>query len=167
MNKALYLGIAMYAASPFASAADPQGQPGVSAAALGQQIIRAGEQASTFGSVENFTGRARVDPLFAPNEHINASLAYVTFDPNARSAWHTHPAGQRLVVTAGVGLTQEWGKPVHVIRPGDLVWCPPGVKHWHGAAPNTAMTHLAMSGYVDGKSVTWMEKVTDEQYSAR
>ena len=132
-----------------------------------QQITPAGELASTFGSADNFTGRARVDPLFPPDENLNASLAYVTFDPGARSAWHTHPAGQRLVVTAGVGLTQEWGKPVQVIRPGDTVWCPPGVKHWHGAASNVAMTHLAMTGNVDGKSVTWMEKVTDAQYNAR
>jgi quercetin dioxygenase-like cupin family protein len=154
-------------AAPFASAADPQGRPGTPAETPAQQITHAGEQASTFGSVENFTGRARVDPLFSPNENINASLAYVTFDPGARSAWHTHPAGQRLVVTTGVGLTQEWGKPVQVIRAGDVVWCPPGVKHWHGAAPNTAMTHLAMTGSADGKSVTWMEKVTDQQYNAR
>jgi quercetin dioxygenase-like cupin family protein len=166
-NKSLFIGIAMCAAALFASAADPQVRSASSAANSAQQITRAGDQASTFGSVENFTGRARVDPLFSPNENINASLAYVTFDPGARSAWHMHPAGQRLVVTAGVGLTQELGKPVQVIRPGDVVWCPPGVKHWHGAAPNTAMTHLAMSGYVDGKSVIWMEKVTDEQYNAR
>jgi quercetin dioxygenase-like cupin family protein len=152
----LLLGAALGAAASFAGAASAQ-----------QQIVRAGDQAATFGSAETFTGRARVDRLFAPNEHINASLAYVAFDPGARSAWHTHPAGQRLVVTSGVGLTQEWGKPVQVIRPGDVVWCPPGVKHWHGATPNSAMTHLAQSGYVDGKSVTWMEKVTDEQYNAR
>ena len=167
MHRALVLAVAMCATTPFASSADPQVRPGLSDAAPGQQITRAGEQASTFGAAENFTGHARVDPLFSPNETIHASLAYVTFDPGARSAWHTHPAGQRLVVTAGVGLTQEWGKAVKVIRPGDVVWCPPGVKHWHGAAPNTSMTHLAMSGYVDGKSVTWMEKVTDEQYNAR
>jgi len=148
-----------------ATSADAQAQPGILAAAAAQQITRAGERASTLGAAENFTGRARVDPLFAPNESINASLAYVTFDPGARSAWHTHPAGQRLVVTAGVGLTQEWGKTAQVIRPGDVVWCPPGVKHWHGAAPDTAMTHLAMGASIDGKSVTWMEKVTDEQYA--
>jgi quercetin dioxygenase-like cupin family protein len=157
----------MCATTPFASSADPQGRPQTSASAPAQQITRAGEQASIFGAAENFTGRARVDPLFSPNETINASLAYVSFDPGARSAWHTHPAGQRLVVTAGVGLTQEWGKAVQVIRPGDTVWCPPGVKHWHGATPHSAMTHLAMSGHVDGKTVTWMEKVTDEQYNAR
>ena len=108
-----------------------------------------------------------VTPLFAPNESNHASGAYVTFEPGARSAWHTHPAGQRLVVTSGIGLTQEWGKPVQVRREGDVGWCPPDVKHGHGAAPNAAMTHLAVGRSVDGKSVTWMEKVTDEQYKAR
>ncbi|HEX6094416.1 MAG TPA: cupin domain-containing protein [Dongiaceae bacterium] len=160
------LKIAMCASASITSAAASQSQAGAPAAPT-QQITRAGEQNSTFGPAESFTGRARVDPLFPVNENINASGAYVTFDPGARSAWHTHPAGQRLVVTSGVGLTQEWGKPVQVIRPGDVVWCPPGVKHWHGAAPNTAMTHLAVTGTVDGKSVSWMEKVADEQYNAR
>ena len=106
-------------------------------------------------------------PLFPASAQINASGAYVTFEPGARSAWHTHPAGQRLVVVSGVGLTQEWGKPVQEIRPGDVVVCPPGVKHWHGAAPTTVMTHLAVSGVLDGKTVEWMEKVTDDQYNAR
>jgi|LNFM01.1.fsa_nt_gb 4-carboxymuconolactone decarboxylase len=165
MYRSLVVCVALCAATPMATSADAQAQPGILAAAAAQQITRAGERASTLGAAENFTGRARVDPLFAPNESINASLAYVTFDPGARSAWHTHPAGQRLVVTAGVGLTQEWGKTAQVIRPGDVVWCPPGVKHWHGAAPDTAMTHLAMGASIDGKSVTWMEKVTDEQYA--
>ena len=90
----------------------------------------------------------------------------MTFEPGARSAWHTHPAGQRLVVTNGVGLTQAWGKPVQTIRAGDTVVCPPGVKHWHGAAPTTAMTHLAITGQVDGKTVTWLEKVSDDHYNA-
>ena len=168
MNKCLFLGITMCTAASFASAADPQAKTGALAAspAPTQQITRAGEQAPIYGAAEYFTGRARVDPLFSPNENINASGAYVTFEPGARSAWHTHPAGQRLVVTSGVGLTQEWGKPVQVIRQGDVVWCPPDVKHWHGAAPNSAMTHLAVGRSVDGKSVTWMEKVTDEQYNA-
>jgi 4-carboxymuconolactone decarboxylase len=125
-----------------------------------------GGRASTVAPMDHFTGRARVAPLFPADADINASGAYVTFEPGARSAWHTHPAGQRLVVTSGVGLTQEWGKPVLEIRPGDVVWCPPGVKHWHGAAPTITMTHLAVTGSVDGKSVTWMEKVTDVQYSA-
>jgi 4-carboxymuconolactone decarboxylase len=130
-----------------------------------QQITRAGTRPSTFGSIDNFTGRVRVDPLFRASSDIHASSGYVTFEPGARSAWHSHPAGQRLVVTSGVGLTQEWGKPVQEIHPGDVVWCPPGVKHWHGAAPTSAMTHLAVTGSADGKSVTWMEKVADEQYN--
>jgi quercetin dioxygenase-like cupin family protein len=126
MYRSLVVCIAICATPPMARSTDVQAQPGSSAAAPAQQITRAGERASTFGAAENFTGRARVDPLFAPNETINASLAYVTFDPGARSAWHTHPAGQRLVVTAGVGLTQEWGKTAQVIRPGDVVWSSTG-----------------------------------------
>jgi len=132
-----------------------------------QEITRAGSQPSSIGPAEFFTGRVRVDPVWPADANINASGALVTFEPGARSAWHTHPAGQRLVVQSGVGLTQEWGKAVQVIRPGDVVWCPPGVKHWHGAAATTAMTHLAVTGTLDGKNVSWMEKVSDEQYSAR
>lgn len=161
MNKTL-LGIAVCAVTPFVNAA---GEANESLAA--QQISRAGTQASVAGPADYFTGRVRVDPLFPASSEINASGAYVTFEPGARSAWHTHPAGQRLVVVAGVGLTQEWGKPVQQIHPGDVIVCPPGVKHWHGAAPTTAMTHLAVSGTVDGKTVEWLEKVTDDQYNAR
>lgn len=129
-------------------------------------IAPAGSQNAVYGPAENFTGRVRVDPLFKPDNDISVSGAYVTFEPGARSAWHTHPAGQRLIVTSGVGLTQQEGQPVQVIRAGDVVSCPAGVKHWHGAAPGSAMTHLAITGIVDGKSVNWMEKVTDEQYHA-
>ncbi len=136
-------------------------------AADGQRITRVGSQASAAGPAEYFTGRARIDPLWPAGDDIHASGAMVTFEPGARSAWHTHPAGQRLVVVSGVGLTQEWGKPVQEIRPGDVVWCPPGVKHWHGASPTTAMTHLAVSGTRDGKNVEWMEKVSDAQYQDR
>lgn len=132
-----------------------------------QEIAPAGSQASVAGPAEFFTGRVRVDPVWPADANINASGAWVTFEPGARSAWHTHPAGQRLVVLSGVGLTQEWGKAVQVIRPGDVVWCPPGVKHWHGAAASTAMTHLAVTGTRDGKNVDWLEKVSNEQYSAR
>lgn len=149
--------------APLALAAEPQANTSAGA----QKITRAGEQASVAGPADWFTGRARIDPVWPADEHINASGGLVTFEPGARSAWHSHPAGQRLMVTAGVGLTQEWGKPVQTIRPGDVVWCPPGVKHWHGAAPDTAMTHLAVTGTVDGKNATWMEKVSDEQYHAR
>jgi quercetin dioxygenase-like cupin family protein len=130
-----------------------------------QQIRQAGTQPSAAGPASFFTGHVRVDPLSPANDTINASSAYVTFEPGARSAWHTHPRGQYLVVTSGVGLTQEWEKPVQTIRPGDIVWCPPGVKHWHGATPATAMTHLAITGTVDGKNVNWMEKVSDAQYT--
>ncbi|NQD81177.1 cupin domain-containing protein [Pseudomonas sp. CrR14] len=129
-----------------------------------QQIIRGGEQASIAGSEQFFTGRVRIDPIWPADEHISASGALITFEPAARSAWHTHPAGQRLVVSSGVGLTQEWGKPIQVVRPGDVVWCPPGVKHWHGAAPTTAMSHIAVTATLDGQNVDWMEKVSDEQY---
>lgn len=132
-----------------------------------QQIMRAGTQSSFFGPAANFTGRVRVDPLFPSDADIPAAGAYVTFEPGARSAWHIHPAGQRLVVISGVGLTQQWGKPVQEVRAGDVVVCPAGIKHWHGAAPTTAMTHLAVSGLKDGKSVEWKEKVSDDQYNAR
>ncbi|GKT20436.1 cupin domain-containing protein [Acidovorax sp. SUPP3334] len=144
-----------------AGAAEPQ-----SSATSAQQIAHAGSQPSAAGPEAFFTGRVRVDPAWPADAGINASGAYVTFEPGARSAWHSHPKGQRLVVVSGTGLTQEWGKPMQAIRPGDVVWCPPGVKHWHGASPTTAMTHLAVTGAAeDGKNVEWMEKVTDAQYT--
>jgi quercetin dioxygenase-like cupin family protein len=147
-----------------AGAADAQ----TNAPAASQEIVRAGSQASLQGPAEYFTGRVRVDPVWAANADINSTGGLVTFEPGARSAWHTHPRGQRLVVMSGVGLTQEWGKPAQVLRPGDVVWCPPGVKHWHGAGPTTAMTHLHVTGTEpDGRNVTWLEKVSDEQYNAR
>lgn len=121
---------------------------------------------AVYGSSDNFSGRVRVEALFAADHDISVSAACVTFEPGARSAWHTHPAGQRLIVTSGIGLTQQEGQPVRVIRPGDVVSCPPGVRHWHGAAPGSTMTHLAITGVVNGKSVKWMEKVNDEQYNA-
>ncbi|HZW14042.1 MAG TPA: cupin domain-containing protein [Noviherbaspirillum sp.] len=138
-----------------------------SASPSAQQITRAGSQPSAAGPAANFTGQVRVDMMWPADDGINASGALVTFEPGARSAWHTHPAGQRLVVVSGMGLTQEWGKPVQEIRPGDVVWCPPDIKHWHGAAPKTAMTHLAVTGTKDGKNVEWMEKVSDDQYNSR
>ncbi|RYF68384.1 MAG: cupin domain-containing protein [Comamonadaceae bacterium] len=145
-----------------ACAAEPSAAP-----AGGQQIARAGSTPAAVGPDATFTGRVRVEPLWTANPQITASGAYVTFEPGARSAWHTHPAGQRLLVVSGVGRTQEWGKPVQELRAGDTVWCPPGVKHWHGASPTAAMTHLAVSGSLDGKNVEWMEKVSDDQYTAR
>jgi quercetin dioxygenase-like cupin family protein len=141
-------------------------QPGEAGAqtAQSQTIARAGTQPAAIGPAEYFTGRVRVQPLLTPKAPSNYTGAYVTFEPGARSAWHTHPAGQQLIVTAGVGRTQEWDGPVVEIRPGDVVWCPPGVKHWHGASPREAMTHIALTGTIDGKNVEWMEKVSDEQY---
>jgi quercetin dioxygenase-like cupin family protein len=165
MNSKL-LRLAACAALVHVGAADAAG-PQAGAAAAAQEITRAGAQPSLAGPSDYFTGRVRVDPVWPANEDITASGGLVTFEPGARSAWHTHPEGQRLVVLSGVGLTQEWGKPVQAIRPGDVIWCPPGIKHWHGAAPTTAMTHLAVTGTADGKNVTWMEKVSDEQYDAR
>jgi len=129
-------------------------------------ITRSGSQPASAGPAENFTGDVRVQPLFGAQETAPYTGAYVTFQPAARSAWHTHPAGQRLVVTEGVGRTQQEGGPVEEIRAGDVVWCPPGVMHWHGASPDTAMTHLALTGIRDGQGVEWLEKVTDEQYHA-
>jgi quercetin dioxygenase-like cupin family protein len=131
------------------------------------EIKRSGSQPSAKGPAENFTGTVRVDPLFPAIEPMRASAAYVTFEPGARSAWHTHPLGQRLIVTAGFGRTQVWGGPVEEIRPGDVVICPAGVKHWHGASPTTAMTHIAIQEAKDGKVVDWLEKVSDEQYGGR
>jgi quercetin dioxygenase-like cupin family protein len=127
-------------------------------------ITRAGTQPPIAGPAAAFTGKVRVDPLFAPHAPSTGSGACVTFEPGARSAWHTHPAGQVLIVTAGAGRVQRWGGPVQEIRPGDVVWTPPGVRHWHGAAPSTPVTHIAIQDSVDGRNVEWMEKVSDEQY---
>lgn len=129
-----------------------------------QEISRVDERSSIKGPEEFFTGTARVDPLFPANETANYSGAYVTFEPGSRSAWHTHPAGQHIVVTSGVGRTGTWDGHIAEIKAGDVIWCPPGVKHWHGAAPHTAMTHMVVTGVRDGKAVVWAEKVTDAQY---
>ena len=130
-----------------------------------QSVAVAGTQPSVKGPAEFFTGQVRVDPLFASKAAAPYSGAFVTFEPGARSNWHTHPTGQHLIVTSGVGRTGTWGGAVTEIRAGDVVWCPPGVKHWHGAAPTTAMTHIALTGTVDGKNVEWMERVSDAQYA--
>ena len=132
-----------------------------------QTITRAGSQPSVKGSSDYFTGNVRVDPLFPAKDAAPFSGAYVTFEPGARSAWHIHPTGQHLIVTAGVGRTGEWGGRVEEIKTGDVIWCSPTVKHWHGASPTTAMTHIAITGTLNGKSVEWMEKVTDAQYNGK
>jgi len=128
------------------------------------KITRSGTQPSTKGPDQYFTGTVRVDPLFQANGPSRASGARVSFEPGARTAWHTHPVGQTLIVTAGSGWIQQWGGPIEEIRQGDVVWIPPGVKHWHGATATTGMTHIAIQEQVDGKAVEWMEKVSDEQY---
>jgi quercetin dioxygenase-like cupin family protein len=129
-------------------------------------ITRSGSQPSGKGSTEYFTGAVRVDPLLEAPDPARVVGASVTFEPGARTAWHTHPLGQTLIVTAGCGRVQRWGGPIEEIRPGDVIWFPPGEKHWHGAAPTTAMTHIAIQERLDGKTVDWMEKVSDEQYVA-
>jgi quercetin dioxygenase-like cupin family protein len=128
------------------------------------EITRNGSAPSAKGPADWFTGTVRIDPLFGANEARRGSSAAVTFEPGARTAWHTHPLGQTLIVTAGLGRVQREGGPIEEIRPGDIVWFPPGEKHWHGASATTAMTHMAIQEHVDGKVVDWMEHVTDDQY---
>ena len=127
-------------------------------------IKRVGSQPSARGPADWFTGTVRIDPLFQAPDPARAVGASVTFEPGARTAWHTHPLGQTLLVTAGCGLAQREGGPIEVIRPGDVVWFVPGEKHWHGATPTTAMTHIAVQEQLGGRTVDWMEKVSDEQY---
>jgi quercetin dioxygenase-like cupin family protein len=129
-------------------------------------IKRSGSQPSSKGSVQWFTGSVRIDPLFQAPAPARVFGASVTFEPGARTAWHTHPLGQTLIVTAGCGWVQREGGPVEEVRSGDVVWFPPGEKHWHGATATTAMTHIAIVEQLDGKAVDWMEKVTDEEYQA-
>lgn len=128
------------------------------------EIKRNGTQPSGKGSDEYFTGTVRVDPLFEAPEPARARGASVTFEPGARTAWHTHPLGQTLIVTAGYGLAQRWGGEIEEIRPGDVIWFAPNEKHWHGASATNSMTHIAIQEALDGKAVEWLEKVSDEQY---
>jgi len=127
-------------------------------------IKRAGSRPSSKGPADWFTGSVRIDPLLDPPDPARVAGASVTFEPGARTAWHTHPLGQSLIVTSGCGLAQRWGGPIEQIRPGDVIWFAPGEKHWHGATPTTAMTHIAVQEKLEGKAVEWLEKVSDEQY---
>ena len=129
-------------------------------------IKRSGSQTFGKGPAEYFTGMVRFAPLFEAPDPARVQGASVTFEPGARTAWHTHPLGQNLIVTAGCGRVQRWGGPIEEIRPGDVVSILPGEKHWHGAAPTTSMTHIAIQEQLDGKIADWMEKVSDEQYQA-
>jgi quercetin dioxygenase-like cupin family protein len=131
------------------------------------EINRSGSRPSSKGPADWFTGTVRIDPLFAANAPARAAGNAVTFEPGARTAWHTHPLGQTLIVTFGSGLAQREGGPIEEIRPGDVVWFEPGEKHWHGASPAAAMQHIAINEALDGKAVDWLEKVSDEQYNDR
>jgi quercetin dioxygenase-like cupin family protein len=128
------------------------------------EITRNGSRPSSKGPEEYFTGSVRVDPVFQVGDPIRVNAGSVTFEPGARTAWHTHPLGQTLIITAGLGWVQTEGGPIEDVRPGDVVWFPPGEKHWHGATPTTGMTHIAVQESLNGKNVDWMEKVSDEQY---
>jgi len=149
-----------------ARAASRAGAPPVASREDSQtiSITRSGSQPSAKGPAEYFTGSVRVDYLFKANDSSRVSGAFVTFEPGARTAWHTHPVGQILIVTAGSGWVQQWGGQIQEIRQGDVVWIPPGQKHWHGATATTGMAHIAIQEHLDGKAVEWMEKVSDEQY---
>ncbi|MFZ3584517.1 (R)-mandelonitrile lyase [Loktanella sp. DJP18] len=128
------------------------------------KIMRAGSQPSGPGPADYFTGQVRIDPLFTAEAPSRSASALVMFEPGARTAWHTHPAGQALIVTAGMGRVQREGDPIEEIRPGDVVWFPAGEKHWHGASPQTAMSHIAVQESIDGSPVTWLEQVSDADY---
>jgi quercetin dioxygenase-like cupin family protein len=127
-------------------------------------IQRPGSRPSSPGPADYFSGRVRIDPLFQAPAPARAAGARVTFEPGARTAWHTHPLGQTLIVTDGCGRAQRWGGPIEELRPGDVVWFPPGEKHWHGAGPATAMTHIAIQEQLDGKTADWLEQVSEAQY---
>jgi 4-carboxymuconolactone decarboxylase len=149
-----------------AIAASGSGAPKVASSEDSQtiRITRSGSQPSAKGSVEYFTGAVRIDSRFQQSDPARVGGGIVTFEPGARTAWHAHPLGQTLIVTAGAGLIQQWGGPIQEMKQGDVVWIPPGVKHWHGATATTAMMHIAIAEQLDGKSAEWMEKVSDEQY---
>lgn len=127
-------------------------------------VSQGGSRPSIKGPEANFTGSVTIDPLYSNNEQTSNTGSHVTFDPGARSAWHTHPAGQILIITTGTGWFQEEGGEKRIIRPGDVIWSSPGVKHWHGATATTGVGHIAITNMKDGKNVTWMEKVSDQQY---
>ena len=158
------LGVALAQSGKRGDAGTPAPNPTPRASQPLLQVTRSGAQPSAKGPSENFTGTVRVDPLFPARAPARTAGALVTFEPGARTAWHAHPLGQTLVVTSGLGRVQAWGGAVEEIRPGDVVWIPPGQKHWHGASPTTAMSHMAIQEALDGKVVEWMEKVSDAQY---
>jgi quercetin dioxygenase-like cupin family protein len=131
------------------------------------EIRRIGSQPSQNGGADHYTGTVRVDPMFQPDQPARANGASITFEPGARTVWHVHPLGQTLIVTAGSGFVQRWGGPIESIHPGDVVWIAPNEKHWHGASPTVAMTHIAIQEALNGTAAEWLEKVSEEQYGAR
>jgi quercetin dioxygenase-like cupin family protein len=157
-------GLAALATAGPAAAATPTPIVQTNPRSEAMEIKRNGSQPSGKGPADYFTGTVRIDPLFQASDPARARGASVTFEPGARTAWHTHPLGQTLIVTSGLGRVQLWGGQIEEIRPGDVVWFPPGEKHWHGAAPTTSMTHIAIQEALDGKVADWLEHVSDEQY---
>jgi len=153
------IAISLCAVASVAQAQSPKDEGAI-------QIVRSGARPALQAPAEHFTGSVRVDPLFQATAPARASGSLVTFEPGARTAWHSHPLGQILIVTTGTGRVQRWGDPVEEIHQGDVVWIPPGQKHWHGAAPNSSMAHIGIVEQLDGKAVDWMEKVSDRQYVA-
>jgi len=165
------LAVTLISCSLFSSAAS-QAQTGVGQVAASPtqdshaiKITRSGSQQSSQAPAEHITGSVRIEPLFSAHDPSRVSGGKVTFEPGARTAWHTHPLGQTLIVTAGTGWIQQWGGPIEEIRQGDAVWTPPGTKHWHGATATSSMTHIAIQEQLDGKTVEWMEKVSDDQFA--
>jgi quercetin dioxygenase-like cupin family protein len=160
MNKAVIIGTLACSVSIAALATESTQKPSGDRVS----VSRRGSQASTAGSSNFFTGPVRIDAQFTHDDPSRVTGATVTFEPGARTAWHSHPLGQTLIVTAGHGRVRQWGDVIQDIKPGDVVWIPPDVKHWHGAAPTERMTHIAIQERLDGKNVTWMEQVTEDQY---
>jgi 4-carboxymuconolactone decarboxylase len=164
MNKLILI---MTLSMLFASVVYAGSQKAPERGANSQVIYRAGSQESFKGPADLFSGDVQIDMLFPSDETVHYSGAYVTFQPGARTAWHFHPAGQHMIVTSGVGLTGTRDGKIVTIKAGDTVWCPPDIDHWHGATPDSPMTHLVITGVLDGKNVIWKEKVTDDQYSGK
>ncbi len=157
-----FLAIAMVLLGGLVGAATPDAPPPDASDSI--QIVPQEARSSNPGGVSNFTGHTQVEQLFGVHGASRMTAGIVTFDPGARSVWHTHPVGQILIVTAGSGLVQEWGARAHAMKVGDVVWIPAGVKHWHGASPSASVTHIAVQEMVDGVAVNWLEPVTDAQY---
>ena len=165
----LFLFASAFAQTNQPGTASGSGAPSTASSGDSQtiRITRSGSQPSAKGSVEYFTGAVRIDSRFQGSNPARVGGGIVTFEPGARTAWHTHPLGQTLIVTAGAGLIQQWGGPIQEMKQGDVVWIPPGVKHWHGATATTGMSHIAIAEALEGKAAHWMEKVGDEQYNGK